>query len=93
MTGGVDVIIDPSSPDTVYASLWAARQGPWENGDFRGPTSGVFKSTDGGTTWKQLTGGLPPKETLSRIGLEICRADTKRLYAIVNGRHMYYEIR
>ena len=85
-TGGIDVVIDPSSPDTVYAALWAARQGPWENGDFRGSTSGVFKSTDGGTTWKQLTGGLPPKETLSRVGLELCRADTKRLYAIVNGR-------
>src|SRR5438552_311337 len=54
-TGGMDVIIDPSTPDTVYAALWAARQGPWENGDFRGPTSGVFKSADGGTTWKQLT--------------------------------------
>jgi len=85
-TGGIDVVIDPSSPDTVYAALWAARQGPWENGDFRGSTSGVFKSTDGGTTWKQLTGGLPPKETLSRVGLELCRADGKRLYAIVNGR-------
>src|SRR5437764_14845075 len=85
-TGGIDVIVDPSSPDTVYAALWAARQGPWENGDFRGPTSGVFKSTDDGTTWKQLTGGLPPKETLSRVGLELCRADTKRLYALVNGR-------
>ncbi len=85
-TGGMDVIIDPSHPDTVYAALWAARQGPWENGDFRGPTSGAFKSTDGGTTWKQLTGGLPPKETLSRIGLEVCRSNTNRLYAIVNGR-------
>jgi hypothetical protein len=85
-TGGMDVIIDPSNPDTVYAALWAARQGPWENGDFRGPTSGVFKSTDGGTTWKQLTGGLPAKETLSRVGLEICRSESKRLYAIVNAR-------
>src|SRR5205807_3750855 len=85
-TGGIDVVIDPSSPDTVYAALWAARQGPWENGDFRGPTSGVFKSADGGTTWKQLTTGLPPKETLSRVGLEVCRADSKRLYAIVGAR-------
>jgi photosystem II stability/assembly factor-like uncharacterized protein len=85
-TGGIDVQIDPSNPDTIYAALWAARQGPWENGDFRGPTSGIFKSTDGGTTWKQLTGGLPPKETLSRVGLDICRSDSKRLYAIVNAR-------
>jgi len=85
-TGGIDVIIDPSNPDTVYAALWAARQGPWENGAFQGATSGVFKSTDGGTTWKQLTGGLPPKEQLSRVGLEVSRSDSKRLYAIVNSR-------
>jgi photosystem II stability/assembly factor-like uncharacterized protein len=85
-TGGIDVIIDPATPDTVYAALWAARQGPWENGDFRGPTSGVYKSTDGGSTWKQLTGGLPPKDSMSRVGLEICRSDPKRLYAIVNAR-------
>jgi len=84
-TGGIDVIIDPSSPDTVYAALWAARQGPWENGDFRGPLSGVFKSIDGGTNWKQLTNGLP-KEGLSRVGLEVARSDGKRLYAIVNAR-------
>ena len=85
-TGGIDVIVDPSNPDTVYAALWAARQGPWENGDFRGPNSGVFKSTDGGTTWKELTGGLPPKGTLSRVGLEVCRSEPKRLYAIVGAR-------
>jgi photosystem II stability/assembly factor-like uncharacterized protein len=84
-TGGMDVIIDPSSPDTVYAALWAARQGPWENGDFRGPLSGVYKSTDGGATWKQLTNGLP-KEGLSRVGLEVARSNGKRLYAIVNAR-------
>ena len=44
---------------TVYAVLWQAQQGPWENGAFSGPNSGLFKSTDGGNTWKQLTGGLP----------------------------------
>src|SRR2546423_7366241 len=80
-TGGVDVIIDPANPDTVYAALWAARQGPWENGDFRGPNSGVFKSTDGGTTWKQLTGGVP-EEGVSRGGLEECRPQPKRGYTI-----------
>ena len=47
----------PSNPDTVYAVLWEARQGPWENGAFSGPGSGLFKSTDGGTTWRQLTQG------------------------------------
>ena len=50
-TGGVDVVLDPGEPEHVYAVLWEARQGPWENGAFTGPGSGLFKSTDGGTTW------------------------------------------
>src|SRR5215468_6680879 len=58
-TGGADVVIDPSHPDTVYAVLWEARQAPWENGEFHGPGSGLYKSVDGGTTWKKLEGGLP----------------------------------
>jgi photosystem II stability/assembly factor-like uncharacterized protein len=83
-TGGMDVAIDPASPDTVYAVLWQARQGPWENAAWTGPNSGLFKSTDGGTTWKQLTAGLPgPSEGLGRIGIEVSQADTKRLYAVV----------
>ena len=51
----------PPTPQTVYAVLWAARQGPWENGAWQGPGSGLFKSTDGGTTWKPLTKGLPDR--------------------------------
>ncbi|HVR39814.1 MAG TPA: glycoside hydrolase, partial [Thermoanaerobaculia bacterium] len=81
-TGAIDVVIDPAHPDTVYAALWEARQGPWENGAFRGPGSGLFKSTDGGTTWRQLTNGLPAGDALGRIGIEICAADPNRLYAI-----------
>src|SRR5438094_4265411 len=53
-TGAVDVVLDPKNPDVVYAVLWEARQAPWENGAFSGPGSGLFKSTDGGTTWKPL---------------------------------------
>ena len=48
-----------ANPDTVYAVLWESRQGPWENGEFAGPGSGLFKSTDGGDTWRPLTSGLP----------------------------------
>src|SRR5262245_32874472 len=58
-TGGKDVDIDPSNPDIVYATLWEQRQGPWENGAWNGANGGIFKSTDGGTTWKQLKQGLP----------------------------------
>jgi len=85
--GGIDVVIDPSNPQIVYAALWEARQGPWENGNFRGEGSGVFKSTDGGTTWKQLTTGLPGgTDRLSRVGLEVCRSNPQRLYAVVNAK-------
>ena len=73
-TGAVALAFDPSDAQTVYAVLWAARQGPWENGAWQGPGSGLFKSTDGGTTWKQLTKGLPTAaEGLGRIGLDVSR--------------------
>src|SRR5271169_5046537 len=51
-TGGNDVEIDPSDANIVYATLWEAREGPWENGDFSGTHAGIFKSTDGGQTWR-----------------------------------------
>ncbi|MFZ0702465.1 MAG: hypothetical protein WAM80_11525, partial [Candidatus Acidiferrales bacterium] len=61
-TGGGDVEIDPQNPDIVYASLWDSVSGPWEDGnEYNGPNSGVYKSTDGGANWTQLTQGLPEK--------------------------------
>ena len=87
-TGAVDVVLDPKDPDVVYAALWEARQAPWENGAFSGPGSGLFKSTDGGTTWKPLTGGLPTfeKDGLGRIGITVAPSDPNRLYATVSVR-------
>ena len=87
-TGGVDVVIDPVTPSTVYASLWQARQGPWENGDFRGPGSGLFKSTDGGTTWRPLSEGLPTwdSDRLGRIGIGIAPSQPSRLFLVVEAR-------
>jgi photosystem II stability/assembly factor-like uncharacterized protein len=82
-TGGKDVDIDPSNPDIVYATLWEQRQGPWENGAWSGTNGGLFKSTDGGTTWKPLTQGLPVV-----IDAEIAIAPTnpRRLYATVEAQ-------
>jgi len=86
-TGAIQVEFDPKDSDTIYADLWAGRQGPWENGAWQGKGSGLFKSTDGGKSWKQLTKGLPTIEQgLGRIGFAISRSDRKRLYATVDAK-------
>src|ERR1700730_5343003 len=53
-TGAIQVMIDPKNPNIIYADMWAGRQGPWENGAWNGPESGLFKSTDGGNNWTKL---------------------------------------
>ena len=80
-TGAADVQIDPSHPDVVYASLWEARQGPWENGAWNGPGGGIFKSTDGGKTWRQLSKGLP--EGIIQANLTISMSSPEHLFASV----------
>jgi photosystem II stability/assembly factor-like uncharacterized protein len=87
-TGAVDLAFDPRNPETVYAVLWQAQQAPWENGTFSGANSGLFKSTDGGTTWNPLTGGLPTfaQGGLGRIGIAIADSDPNRMYALVEAR-------
>ena len=58
--GAIEVAIDPVNPQVVYAGLWHTRRPPWYTyAPTNGPGGGIFKSTDGGTTWKQLTNGLP----------------------------------
>ena len=84
LTGAIDLAFDPTNPQTVYAVLWQAQQGPWENGAFSGPNSGLYKSTDGGDHWTQLTGGLPTfAQGLGRIGIAIAPSDRSRMYALV----------
>src|SRR6516225_5565587 len=60
-SGAADVVFEPGNPQTLYASLWAARVAPWEirsGASFTGRGSGLFKSVDGGTTWRELTQGV-----------------------------------
>ena len=81
-TSGNDVRIDPADRNTVYAALWQQQQSYIEGGSFGGAGGGVFKSTDGGTTWKQLTDGLP---TVLQANLAIAPSNPKLLYATVAG--------
>ena len=90
-TGAKDVDIDPSNPDIVYATLWEQRQGPWENGAWGGTNGGIFKSVDGGTTWKPLKQGLP--DGIINAELEVAPSNPKRIYVTLeatgNGTGIY----
>src|SRR5256884_2181877 len=88
-TGAVDVALDPASPQTVFAVLWAARQAPWEIGSSwtLSAKNGLYKSTDGGTTWRQLTGGLPGADDgPGRIGLGFAASAAGRVYAVLGAK-------
>lgn len=81
-TGGIDLAIDPSNPDVLYAAMWERTRRPNKR-QYGGATSGIYKSIDGGDTWKELTNDLPslPADK-GRIGLAIAPSDPNTLMAI-----------
>jgi len=85
-TGAIDLAFDPSNPQILYADMWASRRPPWTTGgSYDGPGSGLYKSVDGGETWRQLSKGLPTwVEHLGRIGLGAAPSDHNLLYALVD---------
>jgi photosystem II stability/assembly factor-like uncharacterized protein len=85
-TGAIDLAFDPSNAQIVYAVMWASRRPPWTTGNsYKAPGSGLYKSVDGGATWRQLTKGLPTwSDHLGRIGLGVAPIDPHRIYALVD---------
>ena len=81
-TSGNDVRIDPSDPNTVYATLWQQQQSFIEGQGFGGAGNGIYKSTDGGATWTQLTEGLP---SIIQANIALAPSNPRRLYATVAG--------
>jgi len=83
--GAVDLAIDPKNPRVLYASLWATRRPPWSvYAPSNLPGGGLYKSIDGGDTWKQLAGGFPTDAFVGRIGIAVAPANPKRLWAVVD---------
>lgn len=84
-TCAMQVEMDPVNPNILYADMWEHREGPWENAAWSGKNSGLYKSTDGGKSWKPLTKGLPGvNEGLGRIGFCISNSNPKLLFATVD---------
>jgi len=80
-TGVTDVVMDPRDPDVLLAAAYQRRRHVWTLID-GGPESAVYKTTDGGETWRKVTTGLP-KEEMGRIGLAVSPADPDTVYAVV----------
>jgi photosystem II stability/assembly factor-like uncharacterized protein len=85
-TGAIDLAIDPADDKTILAALWQTRRPPWNvYPPSYGPGSGLFRSVDGGDTWKPVTAGLPT-EKLGRIRIAFAPSDPRRVYAIVDAK-------
>ncbi len=83
--GAIDIAIDPKNPKVLYASLWGTRRPPWSvYAPTNLPGGGLYKSTDGGDTWKQLTGGLPTDDFVGKIGIAVAPSNPSRLWAVVD---------
>jgi photosystem II stability/assembly factor-like uncharacterized protein len=83
-TGATDLSMDPSNPRILYAAMWTHGRKPWFilSGSTEG---GIYKSIDGGDSWKKLTGGLP--EMIGKIGVDVSAANPDRIYAIIEAEH------
>ncbi|MCX6263329.1 MAG: glycoside hydrolase [Bacteroidetes bacterium] len=89
-TGATQIEFDSKDANILYATMWAGRQGPWENGAWQGPGSGLYKSTDGGETWKPLTKGLPTfAQGLGRIGFDVAPRQPNVIYAVVDANAQF----
>jgi photosystem II stability/assembly factor-like uncharacterized protein len=81
-TGGIDIAFDPSNPSILFAGLWQARRSPWGM-DSGGPGSGLYRSSDGGSTWKRLEGHGLPTGTIGRIGVAVAYGNSNRVWALI----------
>ncbi|HEV2443526.1 MAG TPA: hypothetical protein VGT07_13460 [Steroidobacteraceae bacterium] len=85
-TGAIDLVMDPGNPRVLYAAMWQAYRTAWKLDD-GGPGSGLYKSTDGGAHWTNITGNSGfPQGTLGRIGVTVAASNPQVVYAIVQAK-------
>ncbi|MEO1051168.1 MAG: glycosyl hydrolase [Bacteroidota bacterium] len=84
-TGIIDLVINPENPNQLWASAWERTRKAW---DFKGNGlgSGIYKSDDGGETWKKITNGFAEGKDVGRIGLDICTSQPNILYAVLDSQ-------
>jgi photosystem II stability/assembly factor-like uncharacterized protein len=90
-TGAIDLVIDPKNPSTLFAAMWERVRRPTRS-RLSGLASGIYHSTNGGTSWQRLgaTHGLPaPSQSTGRIGLAICATKPENLYALYTNNNNY----
>jgi photosystem II stability/assembly factor-like uncharacterized protein len=86
-SGAIDLAADPRDSHVIYATLWQTRRPPWNvYPPSKGPGSGLYKSTDGGSTWRQIIGNGFPGEDVGRIGVAVAPSNPNRVYAIVDAK-------
>lgn len=86
LTGAIDLVMDPSNPNTLYASTWQRVRRKWNDPRIEPgfDQSSIYKSTDAGRNWKPIVNGLPEAKSRGRIGIDIARSNPRVLYAFVD---------
>lgn len=92
-TGVFDIVLDPSDPETIYATSWERMRLKWNDPrTFKDTRNcGIWKSTDGGKNWKQINNGLPAAKDRGRIGIDISPTNTNVLYALLDNYEIAYK--
>ncbi|HEX5206958.1 MAG TPA: hypothetical protein VFW10_04085 [Steroidobacteraceae bacterium] len=86
-TGAIDLVMDPRDPQVLYAAMWQASRTPWKLDD-GGPGSGLYKSTDGGAHWSEISHNSGfPQEILGRVGVSVVASNPQVVYAIVQSKN------
>lgn len=90
-TGGIDIVIHPENPDTLYAAMWERIRRP-NRRSYGGSSCGLYRTFDGGNNWEELINGIPSTgDDIGRIGLDISRSDPSILYTIYSDKTGYFD--